>query len=317
MGWDEAAKVGVGAGVFIKLKAMLEHNRLGDLLVLQGLLTPQDLRYALAHQKISNNQLGRVLLERRMLSRRALYGTLAQQWTLRMVAAFFTIGILIASSKSARANTIKDIPAQVKLVSAAQSSIGSMNSYPALFGAEEKRSGNIKPFTKWSAMFTRFEQAVEQPANQNTLKTWQAKLQGMQGLALPEMARAVNTMVNATRYIGDDVNWGQTDYWGTPLEFFARGGDCEDFAIAKYASLRALGVPESRMRIAIVQDTQKNIPHAVLVVYTDHDALVLDNQSPLVKTSAEARQYRPIFSINRTGWWLHTTPKTTVLASVN
>ena len=53
-------------------------------------------------------------------------------------------------------------------------------------------------------------------------------------------------------------------------DFFTRGGDCEDFAIAKYTALRALGVPEERLRVAIVHDDEKNLPHAILVVYTDN-----------------------------------------------
>ena len=55
-------------------------------------------------------------------------------------------------------------------------------------------------------------------------------------------------------------------------------------------------------------------PHAVLIVYTDSEALILDNQSETVLDSARTDRYRPIFSINRQAWWLHTAPQT-VLAS--
>ncbi|WP_237707120.1 transglutaminase-like cysteine peptidase [Pseudoalteromonas sp. BSi20652] len=44
--------------------------------------------------------------------------------------------------------------------------------------------------------------------------------------------------------------WKQNDYWTTPLETLGRGlGDCEDYAIAKYISLRALGVIDDKLRL--------------------------------------------------------------------
>ena len=115
----------------------------------------------------------------------------------------------------------------------------------------------------------------------------------------------------------DNRNWGKSDYWETPVEFMTRGGDCEDFAIAKYISLRELGVSEDRMRLAIVQDTQKNIPHAVLALYTDDGGVViLDQQIKTVFDAGHQGRYRPIFSINRSAWWLYSLPQT-VVASAN
>jgi predicted transglutaminase-like cysteine proteinase len=121
--------------------------------------------------------------------------------------------------------------------------------------------------------------------------------------------------MNEKPYILDNKNWGKSDYWGTPIEFMQRGGDCEDFAIAKYTALRALGVPEERLRIAIVQDTYKNIPHAVLAVYTEDGLFILDNQIKTLVSAESTGRYRPIFSINRTAWWLHNEPDTTRVAS--
>jgi len=135
------------------------------------------------------------------------------------------------------------------------------------------------------------------------------KLTGLQGLPLDQMASKVNTMMNAKRYITDNRNYGKNDYWATPVEFMQRGGDCEDFAIAKYTALRALGVPENRLRIAIVQDLQKNIPHAILIVYTDGGPMILDNQIKTAISATRVSHYKPIFSINQDAWWLHTAPK--------
>ena len=56
----------------------------------------------------------------------------------------------------------------------------------------------------------------------------------------------------------------------------ARGGDCEDFALAKKQALIARGIAPQRLLIATVLDRKSN-PHAVLVVRTDTGDFVLDN----------------------------------------
>lgn len=304
-------------GIFNKLKIMLERNRIGELLVLKGVLTPHELRYALARQKQDGDQLGRVLVQERLVTRRALYKTLAQQWTLRCLAGAMTLCLLFTAggAKSARAASVKDIPAQIKLVSTANAAFAPVTSYPGLFGYGEKASTDLSAFTKWTSMFGRFEAAMSRPSSQQIVADWKQNLSEIQGQSLKAMVRQVHELINAQKYISDNNNWGQSDYWATPIEFFTRGGDCEDYAIAKYVSLRALGVPEDLMRIAIVHDKQKDIPHAVLVVYADGEPLILDNQNDRVLSGAREERYKPIFSINRHGWWLHSKPKSTVIAS--
>ena len=56
--------------------------------------------------------------------------------------------------------------------------------------------------------------------------------------------RKVNKFFNQVRFIDDIKHWGKKDYWATPVEFLiSNGGDCEDFTIAKYYTLRQVGVP--------------------------------------------------------------------------
>ncbi len=237
---------------------------------------------------------------------------------MRFLAAVVTLFLSFSSFggvKTARAGAIKDIPPEINLVVNANAQFAPLKYYPALFGSTERRSTNLKPFTKWSGMFESFDTAMRDAGNQDAMAAWREDLEPYRDLPLKTMAQKVNELVNKQRYIVDSKNWGKTDYWANPVEFFERGGDCEDFAIAKYTSLRALGVPEERLRLAIVHDNEKNIPHAVLIVYTDEGAVVLDNQNKKVQPSSKVSRYRPIFSINRQAWWLHTQPKPTVLAS--
>jgi len=304
-------------GFLSGLKARLQANRLGELLILGGDLSAEQLDYALQISKDRQQHLGRVLVQEALVSRSVIRRTLAEQFTLRCMTFGATLFISfagMAASKSVRAGQIKDIPMKMAFTHAAYSP---MVQHPNLFGSTEKKSRSLKAFTKWIGMFDRFEQSMSSTSGQAVIQDFKNNLSAYQGLPLNKMAVKVNDLLNKQRYIGDDKNYGATDYWATPVEFLTKGGDCEDYAIAKYTALRALGVPEERLRIAIVQDLQKNIPHAILVVYTDQGPLLLDNQIKTAVNASRVSHYKPIFSINRDAWWLHTKPDTnvTVVAS--
>jgi len=209
-------------------------------------------------------------------------------------------------AKQAKAGQIQDAPARISLV---QASFQKAAYHPKLFGATEKKSKSLKAFDKWTGMFERFNATLNSSSGSAEINQFRQDIAQLKGMPLNKMAAAVNTMMNKKRYVTDKTNYGKTDYWATPVEFFQRGGDCEDFAIAKYTALRALGVPENRLRIAIVQDLQKNIPHAVLIVYTDQGSMLLDNQIKTAINVDKVSHYKPIFSINQDAWWLHTMPK--------
>jgi predicted transglutaminase-like cysteine proteinase len=107
------------------------------------------------------------------------------------------------------------------------------------------------------------------------------------------------------RYILDIKNWGEEDYWATPYQFLKKHGDCEDYAISKYFTLKALGVPIEDMRVVALQDQNLNLGHAVLVVYVGDQPMLLDNQIASVVPANSIKHYNPVFSINESGWWLH------------
>lgn len=296
----------------------MEANRLGELLLIKGLITDSQLQSALALSHTSGRQLGYVLREQRIVNSAIIRYTLAEQFMLRMM--LFTITMLISFAgmgaiNAARAGSIKDVPARVAFTQV--SAHTPMGQYPKLFGSSEKESRSLSAFTKWTSMFERFDASLNTASGQQTMNGLKNKISHLQGQPISRMAAGVNEVVNQIPYVNDSVIYGKTDYWATPMEFIKNGGDCEDFAITKYVSLRALGVPEERMRIVVLQDMQKNIPHAILVVYTENGPVVLDNQIKRMTPVENIAHYKPIFSINRDSWWLHTKPKgnITVVAS--
>lgn len=137
------------------------------------------------------------------------------------------------------------------------------------------------------------------------LKRWDRVLAELRGGTDP-MAQiaAVNDFVNTVDYISDRRNYGTEDYWATPAEFFAVGGDCEDYALTKFVSLRRLGFHEDRLRIAIVFDERRRLHHAVLAVFLGDDIYVLDNQIKAVTPHRRISHYRPICSFDSHRLWV-------------
>lgn len=299
-----------------RIKTFISRQKLGELLVLRGLISPQNLKNALDLQKEKNLPLGQVLVEAGAISRAQLNYTLFKQQILRYGAGVILVLASMGIGQRANADIIYDVPAKISLTSTANSAFAPMSAHPAVFETEERKSKNLKAFTKWTEMFERFDQELQVGKGYQELQIWRAELSQYKNTSIKTMAERVNDFVNKTAYVVDQKVWGKSDYWATPVEFLVRGaGDCEDFAIAKYTALRALGVPEDRLRVAIVHDNVKNIPHAVLIVYTESGPMILDNQIKSMISGEIAGRYRPIYSINRTAWWLHTAPEATVVAS--
>lgn len=123
-----------------------------------------------------------------------------------------------------------------------------------------------------------------------------------------EKLEKVNRFFNERlRFDNDFEVWGIEDYWATPIEFLAKGaGDCEDFAIAKYFTLKATGVDDDKLRITYVKALRYNIHHMVLTYYSDPEAepLVLDNLVDTIDRASKRNDLVPILSFNGSGLWL-------------
>lgn len=118
----------------------------------------------------------------------------------------------------------------------------------------------------------------------------------------------VNAWVNRVPYRADKAVWGEHDYWAAPGEFLANGGDCEDYAIAKYYSLKDLGFPVEAMRIVVLNDKRRRQVHAVLVVTWQGEDLVLDSLDQRIRSWNEVRHYHALYSFNEDAYWLHRGP---------
>lgn len=146
-----------------------------------------------------------------------------------------------------------------------------------------------------------------------TVQDWREMMRMANTLSEQDKIQRVNEFFNRRIQFGEDLAvWGEIDYWATPLELMGRGiGDCEDFAVAKYFSLRDLGIPEERLRITYVRariggprsDVMQ--AHMILGYYENPlgEPLILDNLITEVRPASRRGDLMPVFSFNGEGVW--------------
>ncbi len=151
------------------------------------------------------------------------------------------------------------------------------------------------------------------------LKAWRDGLAKAKGLTRWQQIVEVNRLVNSlVRFRADIDRYGVADYWATPKEALSKSGDCEDYAILKYLSLRELGFEDKDMRMVVLKITRRGIGHAVLAVNHDGGRYILDNLAERPVEHSVVKGYQPIYSVNARGQWLalQVKPTTTQVASL-
>ncbi|MCW8920708.1 MAG: transglutaminase-like cysteine peptidase [Sedimenticola sp.] len=139
------------------------------------------------------------------------------------------------------------------------------------------------------------------------MQEWQALMEGGRNKSEKAKLTLVNDFFNQLTYWSDLNIWGKSDYWATPLEVIGRGrADCEDYSIAKYFTLREMGVPDDKMRIMYVKALELNQAHMVLTYYPEEASvpLVLDNINGKILSADKRGDLAPVYSFNAEGLWL-------------
>lgn len=139
------------------------------------------------------------------------------------------------------------------------------------------------------------------------LTAWQELV--TKGYKKPERLKLqmVNKFFNGARFASDKEVWKQEDYWATPIELLTKdAGDCEDYVIAKYITLKAMGVDESKIYLTYVKAVRLRQAHMVLTYFKTPSSipLVLDNINNRILKSTVRKDLIPIYSFNGDGLWL-------------
>lgn len=136
---------------------------------------------------------------------------------------------------------------------------------------------------------------------------WYQLINGYNDVRALEKLELVNNFFNQLAFVNDSELWGQEDYWATPLQMISsNGGDCEDYSIAKYFTLRKMGIPEERMRLTYVKALQLDQAHMVLTYFPtpDSEPLILDNLVTDIRLASERTDLLAVYSFNGNGLWL-------------
>lgn len=192
-----------------------------------------------------------------------------------------------------------------------------LQSTPALpmFGRHQIHYAGLGPFARWGALLARWRNQQEDAAESCVSahdnappcppREWINLIARFRDQPLRAQIDGVNAAINAHPYVSALDNWGDPARWETPFEFMRRNGQCQDYAIAKFLLLRALGVPDDAMRLVVLRDVRRQVDHAVLVVTVGGQSLMLDNLASRVVSAASNPNYRAYYSINEADWWMY------------
>ncbi|WP_051257757.1 transglutaminase-like cysteine peptidase [Desulfovibrio cuneatus] len=120
-----------------------------------------------------------------------------------------------------------------------------------------------------------------------------------------EQLMSVNGFFNERPWRRDTATYGVQEFWATPQEFYANGGDCEDFAIAKYLTLLYLGWPEESLWLVIGETTNKskNELHVVVAARLGGKVMYLDNTvrpgAMLLTEEMLFQRFAPIWALKK------------------
>lgn len=171
------------------------------------------------------------------------------------------------------------------------------NNFHGLLGSLEIRTDSHRFAEQWAGVLRR-------TAAGPTPAAWHRLLAVLERPRTRAQLAALNRRINAAiRYRSDAEAHHAADLWSTPAEALAHGGDCEEYAVAKFAALRALGVPDQQLRVAIVRDGRAL--HAVLAVRLAGETWILDNRVDAVVAARYRFRYVPLWSANSTAQWTH------------
>jgi len=170
--------------------------------------------------------------------------------------------------------------------------------------------GNLSE--KWNGVERRLEDDMVQLALCDGDREHCVSPAALQFLAIVDTARTregrarfgeINRAINlAIRPMSDLAQYGQIDVWSPPLDTFATGaGDCEDYAIAKFAALRMAGVSTEDIRLVVLRDLLRGEDHAVVLARLDGHWLTLDNRRMAMIEDIDVRNHRPLFVIDDGG----------------
>lgn len=194
------------------------------------------------------------------------------------------------------------------------------NQYP--FDAAEDYLAPAAAFSGWAeALHKHAEQqakidacAADKKACRGRLGSYTRMLAKAETLTRDEQISLAHFYINRTEY-DDDRSKRLYDHEGNKIgvrrnhfatlyDFLVKGGDCEDYASAKYFMLRGLGFAAEDMRVVITYEKKLRGYHAVLAIRRDDGEVWLLDSDNLIRKRSH-RGYRYVYAMNEHSVWDH------------
>ena len=156
------------------------------------------------------------------------------------------------------------------------------------------------------------ECVADQQKCQKFLRGTRIIIERGKGIERQDQLKLVNRYVNSFRRYRRDRERVDSEVrdvkvlmqWSTLFEFLQRGGDCDDFATAKYQLLRAMGFEEKELRVVVVFHRPVREYHALLAVnFPPKKSSLLDIDNRIYRH--RPNKYKFIYALNAEGIWNH------------
>ena len=194
-----------------------------------------------------------------------------------------------------------------------------LNQYPFF---ESNQLSKAYDFSSWWEVVVKHEQQksnfqkckIEPFSCQGKLRSYSHIIEQAKNLSREDQIELVHRYINRTPYDDDKVirHYDQEGSqigvtrtsWKTLYDFLIEGGDCEDYATAKYFMLVELGIKVSDLRVVVTYSDKLFGYHAVLALrQPDNSIWLLDSNYPIKKNSHMG--YRWIYAMNEQAVWDH------------
>ena len=166
---------------------------------------------------------------------------------------------------------------------------------------------NTSKLPRWEEILSLYVSEIHNTRHPNITK-WQNFIQSIQGETKMRQMLEVNRWFKRFPYKQDNWVYNQNDCWATPAQFLTLGGDCEDYAIIKYVTLRKLGFPTKDLKISMVYNVYSGTDHAFLVVKHQGTEFILDNREKVTVSRYMKKRYKPHYAFNEKHVWTYNSP---------
>ncbi len=191
--------------------------------------------------------------------------------------------------------------------------LGSILSIGPAMAAKPVREAPVSGLAKWPDFAKRQSTSLQaltlceqnkQSCASPEVERWAGLIDNLRGQNHLRQIITVNKWFNRLPYKYDEYAYNTLDYWADTSELLLKRGDCEDFALSKYYTLRQLGFTPEQLKVTVVYDKDSFSNHAVLMVYIDGTRYMMDINGDSTDPTPMETRYRSLYSFNeQTAWY--------------